>query len=229
MARLIHVTFTGLDEHTDLDRALRLQQEHPLIEYGVLVAKSRTGKEPRYPSREFLEEIASCNFNLSVHMCGSIAREAVRGNFAPAEEILGPLAYKANRIQLNISTYTDNPARVEFTPPWNVKEIILQQKSIYDCQLYERSLPNNALSVLIDASGGRGLDTPLTILPTVRKTGYAGGIGPENIREKLTAILSNPLVGEFWVDMESRIRTNDMLDLDKVLEVILMAKKTIKM
>jgi predicted component of viral defense system (DUF524 family) len=49
-------------------------------------------------------------------------------------------------------------------------------------------------------------------------------LGPENLAEQLKAI--EDVVGDrdVWIDMESRIRTNDKLDLDKAEQVL----KTVK-
>ena len=74
--------------------------------------------------------------------------------------------------------------------------------------------------MLLDASGGRGIDTPIDVFPTSRKIGYAGGLNPENIADKLSFLMENVKIGRFWIDMESGVRTNDWFDLDKVVRVL---------
>jgi phosphoribosylanthranilate isomerase len=74
--------------------------------------------------------------------------------------------------------------------------------------------------MLLDASGGRGIDTPIEILKTNIKVGYAGGINPDNVADKLSFLLEHVNTGEFWIDMESGVRTDDWFDLDKVVKVL---------
>jgi phosphoribosylanthranilate isomerase len=76
--------------------------------------------------------------------------------------------------------------------------------------------------VLLDASGGQGIDTPVEVAPafSALKVGYAGGINPDNVAEKLTYLLEHVETGDFWIDMESGVRTNDWFDLDKVYTVL---------
>ena len=72
---------------------------------------------------------------------------------------------------------------------------------------------------LFDMSGGNGV-LPNTWPQPIDKLfcGYAGGLGPENLKEQLKAI--EDVVGdkEIWVDMESNIRTDDYMDMGKVHE-----------
>jgi len=77
------------------------------------------------------------------------------------------------------------------------------------------------MSYLIDYSGGRGIESPLEVVnvPGVH-VGYAGGIGPGNVGQKLRGLLTYPSDGEFWIDMETRVRTDEKFDLDKVEQVL---------
>ena len=84
------------------------------------------------------------------------------------------------------------------------------------------------MSVLLDASGGRGIDT--TIKPLFRhglKVGYAGGINPDNVGDKLYQLLRDTKE-DFWIDMESGVRTNDKFDLNKVYKVLKECQKVLK-
>lgn len=76
-------------------------------------------------------------------------------------------------------------------------------------------------SYLLDASCGAGIDTPIEIVtsPGVH-IGYAGGIGPDNVEGKLRTLLEHPTDDKFWIDMETRVRTEDWFDLDKVEQVL---------
>jgi phosphoribosylanthranilate isomerase len=68
--------------------------------------------------------------------------------------------------------------------------------------------------------GGLGIDTPISAPAYASKVhlGFAGGINPDNVIDKMDEITSLP-VGRFWIDMESGVRTDDRFDLDKVEDV----------
>ena len=68
-------------------------------------------------------------------------------------------------------------------------------------------------------SGGEGIETHV-IAFAGKKIGYAGGINANNVAEKLTFLMENDQVGDFWIDMESGVRTDDWFDIDKVVKVL---------
>lgn len=69
---------------------------------------------------------------------------------------------------------------------------------------------------------------PLKILKTHGKVGYAGGFNPDNVAEKLSFLMENSQVGDFWIDMESGVRTDDWFDTDKVRRVLRICKEVIR-
>ena len=81
--------------------------------------------------------------------------------------------------------------------------------------------------MLLDASGGKGIDTEIEIFKSPNKIGYAGGINPDNVADKLRFLLKNVSMGEFWIDMESGVRTEDWLDLDKVEKILKSCQKVL--
>jgi phosphoribosylanthranilate isomerase len=85
----------------------------------------------------------------------------------------------------------------------------------------------DTISALLDSSGGRGIDTPLKVRPSSGKVGYAGGFNPDNVGEKLSFLLQNVRMGEFWIDMESGVRTDDWFDTNKVRQVLAICKEVI--
>lgn len=220
--KLQHITFTGIDGKTDLGALWELQHQYPIAEFGVLVAKNWRENGNRYFNPSFLEALEGRGLNLSAHLCGSIARSAVHGNFEPFRDWARstPLAFVFSRCQLNIATSKWNPDSFEFSEDdlW-FNEIILQQKSVDDCDLYLKSNTNERVTMLLDASGGEGIDTSLVAFAG-KKIGYAGGINADNVAEKLTFLMENEQVGDFWIDMESGVRTDDWFDLDKVRRVL---------
>ena len=217
--RLQHITFTGIDGKTDLRAIMDIRKKYPIAEFGVLVSKNWHKNGNRYFNPSYIDSLDR-GLNLSAHLCGSIARAAVRGDLEPLISWAGFLPWLLfDRLQLNIASYSDNPETVNLADDILLfDEIILQQKSADDCSLYLNSKENECISVLLDASGGEGIDTPIKILEG-RKVGYAGGISPDNVAEKLTYLYEHT-EGDFWIDMESGVRTDDWFDLDKVVKVL---------
>ena len=112
------------------------------------------------------------------------------------------------------------------------QDIIIQQRDKDHLDIYLETLKKNALfdhnySALLDASGGRGINTGIDILHTSKKIGYAGGFNPDNVEEKLSYLLEN-VDGPFWIDMESGVRTDDWFDLNKVIKVMEICDPLIK-
>ena len=54
-----------------------------------------------------------------------------------------------------------------------------------------------------------------------RRCGYAGGLGPDNLKAELEYLdYFLPENTVIWIDMETNVRTNAKLDLDKVKKCI---------
>ena len=184
--KLQHITFTGIDGKTDLGALWELQQQYPIAEFGVLVAKNWRENGNRYFNPSYLMALDR-GLNLSAHLCGSIARAAVRGDFGPFREWATAYPYIFNRCQLNIATSKENPDSFKLCCGDTLlfDEIILQQRSVEDCPLWIGSPASDYVTVLFDASGGQGIDTPIKVMPVIHKVGYAGGISPKNVAEKV--------------------------------------------
>jgi hypothetical protein len=194
------VTFTGVDDKTDIAALVELSKRYP-IEWGVLVG-GRLGKN-RYPSWDTIQTLRVANVNhgirLSQHLCGEYAVAA--NTNSTLKESLGGF----QRVQVNLINYDlDALARVHrFTR----RDIIVQHRHGPFPEL-----PPGVLA-LHDQSGGKGK------LPTKRPpqtdmskpVGYAGGINPENVAEVIEQIAA----ASYWLDMETGVRTDDWFDLSK--------------
>lgn len=222
--KLQHITFTGIDGKTDLGALWELQQQYPITEFGVLVAKNWRDNGNRYFNPTFLDTLRDRGLKLSCHLCGSIARAAVRGDWEPFR-----LWARGNwdifqRCQINIATSQENP--VWFVPTEDrtmFDEVILQQRGSDDCPLFMNTYRQGAdehVTTLLDASGGEGINTPIVPLNLVHKIGYAGGMNEDNVADKLRFLLESDRVHDFWIDMESGVRTDDWFDVDKVRRVL---------
>lgn len=49
---LTHITFTGVDEWTDIDQLVDIQRRYPKVEFGVLVSRKWQENNDRYMSPE---------------------------------------------------------------------------------------------------------------------------------------------------------------------------------
>jgi len=81
------------------------------------------------------------------------------------------------------------------------------------------------VSMLFDESKGTGvLPSTYTPPPSQYPVGYAGGIGPSNVVSVLESILKVSGEKDFWIDMESSLRSNvdgvDSFDVMKCQRVI---------
>lgn len=224
--RLKHITFTGIDARTDLQELQAIQQQYPIAEFGVLTSYHWYENGNRYLNPQFLCNLRGQRLNLALHVCGRAASDAADGYWNSIDKHLIYCLGLFKRVQLNIANRADIPYRLASTPN-NHTEVIIQQRDIHDIEFYERSKWMNT-SILLDASGGQGINTPIEILKCDGKIGYAGGINPDNVADKLTYLFENVHDGVFWIDMESGVRTDDWFDLDKVRRVLETCKPIIK-
>ena len=231
--RLKHITFTGIDAKTDLRELQAIQQQYPIAEFGVLTSYHWYENGNRYLNPAFLSNLYAGNgeLNLALHICGSAAHDAAVGDWYKIYDHLFGALNMFKRIQLNVANRTDNP-KFLWGAHYRDQELIVQQRNAEDVALYAATRSELEylcpVSVLLDASGGQGIDTPIKILKTLGKVGYAGGINPDNVAEKLSFLLQNVRMGEFWIDMESGVRTDDWMDLGKVRRVLEICEPIIK-
>ncbi len=224
--KLKHITFTGLDEHTDIDVLKSIKQKYPFVEFGVLMSKNWNTNGNRYPNPDIISRFTNQGLDLSAHLCGSFAREAYAGNFNNILDKYPIFIHQDfKRTQLNVAPY-ENIFETAGTLETTIrKEIIIQQRSpsIKDSHAFTRfelKNPNINVTLLVDPSGGRGIDEGLDIIATNYKTGYAGGINTDNVEDKLKHLMEMETVGDFWIDMESGVRTDDWFDVNKVIDII---------
>lgn len=231
--RLSCVTITGADDSVPVKALADLSALYPFVEWGILVSpKNRAG--PRFPSFFWLRQLAALvqtspiPMNLSVHVCGQWARDGARGTttFQSAwAECLGLFA----RIQWNIRTDL-TPVLPEFRDVLrSLRRPVILQANCQSNTTLARAMRASGLdlALLFDRPGGRGWvpttwPSPLPDIPC----GYAGGLGPETLDHELQRIAS--VVGDqtVWIDMESRVRSDDddRLDLTKVARCLDLAR-----
>ncbi len=225
---LKHITFTGIDAKTDLKTLKEVQKQYPIAEFGVLMSYHWYENGNRYLDPAFIDAFRGTSLNLSLHVCGTAAHDAAIGIFGAVDDAINGNLEIFNRIQLNIANHKNNP-KYCWMAPFKYQEVIIQQRNIHELDLFTCTTEVwlEPFSVLLDASGGRGVDTPIEILNGNYKVGYAGGFNPDNVGEKLSYLMDN-VKGDFWIDMESGVRTNDWFDLEKVVKVLEICEPIIK-
>ena len=81
--RLSHITFTGIDEHTDFLRVKYLTMRYPYAEFGVLLSYNWKSNGHRFPNPRICESLADLDIeHLSAHFCGHAAIDVAKGDEA---------------------------------------------------------------------------------------------------------------------------------------------------
>lgn len=195
------VTFTGADDETDVYGMIALSEQYP-VEWGILLSRSRQGEDPRYPRDP--SRFLGCRLRLAAHLCGAYSREIMDGDFTRLPFLLRSFG----RVQVNHAS----PACGQVAD--------LQSRLGRPCIVQARGLrafpTRGGVEWLFDTSGGRGVAPASWPRHPGYLVGYAGGIGPENVRDVIAAIDAS---GPYWIDMESGVRTDDRFDLARCRRV----------
>ncbi len=106
---------------------------------------------------------------------------------------------------------------------------ILQVDGVNDDLMLKAASQGGTVPVcpLYDVSGGAGI-LPSTWPEPLPETycGYAGGLGPANLKDQIELILEITGDTRIWIDMETRVRSDDDTEflLDKVRKCLEIAK-----
>jgi len=209
VSQLTAVTLTGADERTDIEALVRLATDYPALEVGLLYTATPEGRN-RYPSLPWLDGASQAlSGRFALHVCGHAARAELLNGCAELLRVIS----RSRRVQVNGDVgHAELPLLAARVP-----ELITQFQAART-DLREDSVANHSL--LVDASGGRGISPAQWERPSTSKdVGYAGGLGPDNIRDQLPRIAA-VAEGRYWIDMEGQLRTNDWFDLDKCQAVL---------
>ena len=217
---MIKISFTGIDKNTNVDKLVELQTKYPEIEFGFLVSTANTNMNTnnRYPSLITLQKLKNKGLNLALHVCGKLARNVAKtGSLDEVKEFMGPYFDMFSRIQLNLVGSTVTTLVTETYD----KQIIIQTnldepRSNATYQAYIDAKLDNIV-FLSDKSGGHGIVGEFDYFDTDYQ-GFAGGINPDNV---LTIKEETDILWEknYWLDMESGVRTDDWFDLSKVEDI----------
>lgn len=215
--KIDRVTITGADDSTNPLWMVDVTKAFPFVEWGILISSRRVG-EPRYPSLGWcvrMVEVAEIhNLPLSVHICGRLVRNAIVGDWCEAIGLYGSLIDQAQRIQMNVKSSPHSPFSAF---AWSVGKRGMKQQFIFQTDSENDRVVSSAhddgLNVvpLYDRSGGKGLvpaEWPQQMAGIY--SGYAGGLGPDNVLSECQRIANVVHPGEMiWIDMETKVRTED--------------------
>ena len=230
VADLTALGFCGADDSIDPHLLGLICQSYPFVEFGVLFRPDKEGS-PRYASPAWIASLGEvvCKINaqtttmhLAAHLCGTRVNEVLNGDVTFLKNLNGLFG----RCQINATAVngvdTSNlaasvPKLLQVFEQFPNIEFIIQKNEetapIWEGILHcaDDCFPSN-VSFLLDESKGTGVfaggdwsKSIPTTYPSDRKIGFAGGIGPTNIREVLQGLTSSNMstgVG-FWIDMES--------------------------
>jgi hypothetical protein len=247
---LDRVTITGADDSVLPADLIPLTHRFPFVEWGILVSQQLIGTR-RYPTTKWIERLVNiaeqdCPMQLSMHLCGRWVGEILRGS-TPSIDVAG-----FQRIQLNFHAERHVCVPEAFAQalrcyvkcaPRPDRQVIFQVDGVWGNKHYDALLRIDRQSdidavPLFDTSGGAG------VLPdggwpkpmyrdasgAVLYHGYAGGLGPENLEEQIKAIAEAADDARIWIDMETRVRSEDnaRLDLSKVERCLEIAARYMK-
>jgi phosphoribosylanthranilate isomerase len=203
------ITVTGADERTDLTALATLTASED-CEVGILYSANPEGRN-RYPRKEWIIEAAKVLPRTSIHICGRTARAELSSGR------LDELLERALRIQVNGDwSFWDMSALCK---RYRLHSVINQIRGHEVFQDLSSEDFNHQL--LVDSSGGRGVSPDKWVrLDTNLVVGYAGGLGPDNLRAELPKIVAVATAGRWWVDMESSLRVEDWFSLERASEAI---------
>lgn len=245
--RLDRVTITGADDLTPIDRMFEISREFPFVEWGILSSESNFAGSPRFPSTNWCERLIVASqgrLKLSLHLCGRWVRELLMGrNELPGDCISGAF----QRVQLNFHAERTECDPTAFFAALLEMDIDSRKQWIFQHDGAGGNDHHDAVHAegfdgkhidavaLFDVSGGAGIvpkewPEPEYIESSDGETeqyayhGYAGGLGPDNVLAELERIRKvvdgvNETT-RVWIDMETQVRTDERLDLDKVVAVL---------
>lgn len=230
------ITFTGADDTTKYEDMFAISQKYPYVEWGILISQKHSGVASRYPSMGWVYGLADFvkdnPMTLSMHVCGKYCRDILVGVWP---EFTHELYMVINRIQLNFHDETTVIDTDKFMKgvirSWGVTRDIICQMDFNNHHVYDavKQLPN--VVPLFDTSGGTGVVPDHWPVHAGKYCGYAGGLGPDNLKSEVYNImdsLGSSYDNDIWIDMETKVRTNEVFDLSKVVECLEILKVTLE-
>lgn len=228
MLQIQTCTLTGADDHTPVDRLVKLHQSFPIAEFGILLGDSPG--TPRYPTNKWIQEfVKRYRGPKAIHLCGKQV-----GAFLAKDVSLLALAANFNRIQLNFNL-AQKPELLAELPS---ALAVLKPNQAYIVQingnnegLAKHINGTKDFHCLFDSSGGAGITPGTWPEPLPGKyCGYAGGLGPDTLEDQLErigwVIASSGSSRRIWIDLESKLRSaDDQFSIEKAQAALVTATR----
>lgn len=237
---LYRVTLTGADNSIEPSSLFDLAERFPFLEFGILVSQSQQGST-RFPDMEWLESLRDLTvrkrkfLNISAHICGRFLRSLLMGEDDVWQMYPKPLLSLAQRIQLNFHGEKQKVKWDIFLDALRTHsrnrqvEWIFQLENQNDLLLHWAVFNGINAVGLFDSSHGAGKLPSEWPTPkfTASRYGYAGGLGPDNVKTEIPYILAHAAsadpTADIWIDMETKLFCSDgnkyMFDLSRCEEV----------
>lgn len=233
-SKLTRVTFTGADDTVDPRQLIAISEHSPIVEWGILIGSQHGHRFPSYHWIGTLQTLANPQVNLALHICGRHLRDIAAGRSIAAL----PKMQRFQRCQLNWHGEPQGEISSNIYRAFKEMEGYWTPEVIFQLDGANNGLPVHCASMkktagLFDLSHGAGVlpevwpkndvsddedfkqDTGLARFPI----GYAGGLGPENLREQLPKIHAAAR-GDYWIDMETKLFEGLQFDMAKCREVL---------
>ena len=219
MATLTHITFTGIDQFTDLDRLWDIHKIYPFAQFGVLTSVSFGRRGFEYPHPRIFKELYYRQVHeripISLNVCGIMALSLATGRKEDLYEIVGaPYISAFDRLQLN----HDSAHELE-TPCFILENCQIPQPYGEDIvPMFNNVVYSTPCSFYSDSSVLAGKDFIIKAKPWMkdRNVGFSGDISGHNINDVISKLESDPNLDRFWLNIETSLRTHDKFDLCKV-------------
>ena len=211
------ITFTGLDQQTDIDALNAIISPIP-VEFAILFSAANKGGVS-YPKLEFVKDsVQKVKLPLAIHVCGEMAREIF---FEGGLNCCLPFL---SRVQINGKITPEDILKIESIIGINPVKIIIQYNNSNEEVLKKHISKESNIQILIDSSGGKGKVPKEWVAPSEFNNfeiGFAGGLSSKTIKEQLDKIKIVANGKRFWIDMQKSLRNEENLfDLGKVKEII---------
>lgn len=200
------IAFTGVDRLELRGEMERLARRYP-IEWGILI-----DEQPRqsalFPPPELVHALVEgSTMRWAAHVCGALATRIASGEERSPKDFLKPF----KRLQINHGFSGSSAEQARHCSEY---ARLMGSRAVLQCQGEFPQDPQ--VDWLYDVSFGRGSrPTSWPALPRGETLcGFSGGINAENVRDILGAIAAAP-GSTYWIDMESGVRTDGLLDLGK--------------
>ena len=199
------IAFTGVDDPRSVPGLQALSARYP-IEWGVLIDDAQAG-DPLFPAAaDRAALLRAPRLRWAAHVCGAEARLIADAPDSARLDLAG-----FQRVQVNHGFSGSSPGQIanviRFGRARGVRTL-LQTLSGFPAE--------RRLDWLFDVSFGKGAaPSAWPILPSDGPfCGFSGGINPANAASVVAAIAA-PAGAQYWIDMESGVRTGGRFDLDK--------------